>query len=170
MPDWFRPVYYASQRLSSAAEKNYLVTEHEALGMVYAVDKFWHYLLGNKFTFHVDHSALVYLVAKQDLHGKFARWMLILTEFKFTVIHMPGKEHAVADFLSLLEVDDLAEDLQGQFAGCRLICGHCSAYRLVQRNALTATNRIVSDRHNPRSAKEASSAKSAFPNYYWAAL
>ena len=94
VPDWFRPVYYASRRLSSA-EKNYSMTEREALGMVYAVNKFWHYLLGNKFTFHVDHSALVYLVAKQALHGKFARWMLILTEFEFTVIHMPSKEHAI---------------------------------------------------------------------------
>ena len=81
VPDWFRPVYYASRRLS-AAEKNYSVTEREALGMVYAVNKFRHYLLGNKFTFHVDHSALVYLVAKQALHGKFARWMIILTEFE----------------------------------------------------------------------------------------
>ena len=90
--DWFRPVYYASQRLSSA-KKNYSATE--ALGMVYSVNKFRNYLLGNKFTFHVDHSALVNLVAKQALHGKFARWMLILTEFEFTVIHMPGKEHVV---------------------------------------------------------------------------
>ena len=108
VPDWFWLVYYASQRLSSA-EKNYSVTEREALGMVYVVNKFRHYLLGNKFTFHVDHSALVYLVAKQALHGKFAPWMLILTEFEFTLIHMPGKEHTVADFLSRLETGDLAE-------------------------------------------------------------
>ena len=81
--------------------------------MVYAVTKFWHYLLGNKFFFHVDHSALVYLVNKQSLHDKFARWMLIFTEFDFTVVHMPGKMHAVADYLSWLEHDNLANYVHG---------------------------------------------------------
>ena len=99
---WYRLVFYASRGLSSA-EKNYSVTEREALGMIYSVTKFWHYLLGNKFVFHVDHSALLYLVAKQALHGKIARWMLILTKFEFTVIHTPGSTHAVADYLSRLE-------------------------------------------------------------------
>ena len=40
--------------------------------MIYSMNKFRHYLLGNKFIFHVDHSALLYLVAKQTLHGKIA--------------------------------------------------------------------------------------------------
>lgn len=57
---WFHPVYYASRRLSTA-EKNYSV-QRECLGMVYSVHKFRHYLLGQRFFFHVDHSALLYLV------------------------------------------------------------------------------------------------------------
>jgi hypothetical protein len=32
--------------------------------MVYALHKFRHYMLGNKFTFFVDHTTLVYLVNK----------------------------------------------------------------------------------------------------------
>ena len=67
----YRPVYYASRRLS-AAEKNYSTTEREALGMIYSINKFRHYLLGQKFTFHVDHSALLYLVNKQALTGHLA--------------------------------------------------------------------------------------------------
>ena len=74
---WFRPVYYASRRLSKA-ERNYSTTEREALGMIYSVTKFRHYLLGNRSTFHVDHSALLYLVNKPELTGKLARWMLLL--------------------------------------------------------------------------------------------
>ena len=36
---WFRPIYYASKMLIPV-EKNYTVTEREALGMVYALRKF----------------------------------------------------------------------------------------------------------------------------------
>ena len=83
-PNWYRPVFYASQRLS-ATEKNYSTTKREALGMVYNINKLWHYLFGRKFTFHVDHSAILYLVNKQALTGRLARWMLLLQEFDFQI-------------------------------------------------------------------------------------
>ena len=70
-PNWYQPVYYASRHLS-AVEKNYSTTEREALGMIYNISKFRHYLLGQKFTFHVDHSALLYVVNKQALTGRLA--------------------------------------------------------------------------------------------------
>ena len=67
-PKWYRPVYYASRKLSKV-ERNYSRTEREALGMVYNVTKYRHYLLGRKFSFHVDHSTLLYLVPKAALTG-----------------------------------------------------------------------------------------------------
>ena len=72
MPNWYRPVYYASRKLSKI-ECNYSTMEQEALGMIYNVNKFWHYVLWQKFTFHVDHTALLYLVGKQTLTRKLAR-------------------------------------------------------------------------------------------------
>ena len=51
---WFRPIYYAS-RVLTIAEQNYIVTEKEAFGMIFALKKFRHYLLANKVIFHVDH-------------------------------------------------------------------------------------------------------------------
>jgi hypothetical protein len=97
-----RPVDYASRRVSKA-EHNYSTTEREALGMIYSVTKFHHYLLGKPFTFHVDHSALVYLVSKASLTGKLARWTLLLQEYEFDIVHQPSAQHAVVDYLSRLE-------------------------------------------------------------------
>ena len=93
---WFRPVYYASLRLSKA-EHNYNTWERGALGMIYSVQKVRHYLLGNNFTFHVDHLAPLYLVKKQSVTGKLARWMLLFQEFDSDIVHTLGSQHAVAD-------------------------------------------------------------------------
>ena len=74
--------------------------EPEGLGMVYSVTNYRHYLLVRKFSFHVDHSMLIYLVSKASLTGNFARWTLLLQEFEFDNVHRLGVQHAVADYLS----------------------------------------------------------------------
>ncbi len=53
-----------SSKLFNYVEQNYTTTTKKALAMVYALHKFRHYLLGNKFTFFVDHMVLTYLVNK----------------------------------------------------------------------------------------------------------
>ena len=78
-PNWYRRVYYASRKLSTV-ERNYSKIERKVIGMIYSINKFRHYLLGRKFKFHVDHSTLSYLVSKQELTGKLARWTLLLQE------------------------------------------------------------------------------------------
>jgi hypothetical protein len=71
--------------------------------MIYSVTKFRHYLLGKKFTFHVNHSVLVYLVSKASLTGNLAQWTLLLQEYEFNIVHRPGVQHVVANYLSRLE-------------------------------------------------------------------
>lgn len=62
------PIAFASRKLSKA-EKNYSTTEHKGLAMVYALQKFRHYLLGEHFKMYIDHFALKYLVTKPVLGG-----------------------------------------------------------------------------------------------------
>ena len=50
------PIAFAGRKLSTA-EKNYTTTEREGLAMVYALQKFRHYLLGSHFKMFTDHSA-----------------------------------------------------------------------------------------------------------------
>ncbi len=58
-----QPIVYASELLNKV-KKNYNRTHKEGLTMVFALHKFRHYLLGNKFVLYVDHMALIYLVNK----------------------------------------------------------------------------------------------------------
>jgi hypothetical protein len=57
------PLALASRKLSTI-EINYTTTEREGLAMVYALQKFRHYLLGGNFKMFTDHSVLKYLVNK----------------------------------------------------------------------------------------------------------
>jgi hypothetical protein len=50
------PLAFASRKLSTT-EINYTTTEREGLAMVYALQKFHHYLLGGHFKMFTDHSA-----------------------------------------------------------------------------------------------------------------
>jgi hypothetical protein len=60
-------------RLLNSIERNYTIIEREALAMVYALHKFKHYILGNRFVFYVDHSALVYLVNKPQVSSRITK-------------------------------------------------------------------------------------------------
>jgi len=97
-----RPIYYAN-RLMNSAKKNYTTTEKEILAMIYVVKKFRHYLLGNNFTFFVDHQALLYLVNKPIVTSQIARWLLLLQKIDFKVIFKPSRVHFLPDhYLELI--------------------------------------------------------------------
>ena len=70
------PIVYSSRKLNKA-ERNYSTTEREALGMVFALQKYRYYLLANPFIFYTDHQALKYLVNKQIHHGRIFQWLLL---------------------------------------------------------------------------------------------
>ncbi len=94
-----KPIYYAN-RLMNNAEINYITIEKEALAMIYAIEKFRHYLHGNNFVFYVDYQALLYLVNKPVVTSQIARWFLLLQEFDFKVVYKPSRIHFVLDHLS----------------------------------------------------------------------
>ncbi len=70
--------------------------------MVYTFHKYRHYLLGNKFTFYVDHMALVYLVNKPQVFGKLVSWLLLFIEYDFKIVHKPSRSHLMANALNRL--------------------------------------------------------------------
>ena len=64
----YHPIAFARRKLSDS-EQNYNMAKRETLAMVYALQKFKHYLLGKHFNMFTDHSALKYLVNKLVLGG-----------------------------------------------------------------------------------------------------
>ncbi|GJZ03116.1 reverse transcriptase domain-containing protein [Tanacetum coccineum] len=61
----FQPIHYASKTMTEA-QIHYTTTEKEMLAVVYAFEKFWPYLVLSKSIVYTDHSALKYLMNKQD--------------------------------------------------------------------------------------------------------
>ena len=57
------------------------MSDWEALAIVYAVKKFWHCLLGNKFQFPIDHHALFHMVNQPIILGQIACSIMLVMEF-----------------------------------------------------------------------------------------
>ncbi|GJR46090.1 reverse transcriptase domain-containing protein [Tanacetum coccineum] len=85
------------------AQAHYTTTEKELLAVVYAFEKFRPYLVLSKTIVYTDHSALKYLLAKQDAKPRLLRWILILKEFDVIIRDKKGAENLAADHLSRLE-------------------------------------------------------------------
>ncbi|RVW25890.1 Retrovirus-related Pol polyprotein from transposon opus [Vitis vinifera] len=96
-------IYYASKTLNEA-QRNYTTTEKELLVVVFALDKFCAYLVGSFIIVFTDHSALKYLLTKQDAKARLIRCILLLQEFDLQIRDKKGVENVVADHLSRLAI------------------------------------------------------------------
>ncbi|GJZ38742.1 reverse transcriptase domain-containing protein [Tanacetum coccineum] len=68
----FQPIHYASKTMTEA-QIHYTTTEKEMLAVVYAFEKFRPYLVLSKSIVYTDHSALKYLLSKQDAKPRLLR-------------------------------------------------------------------------------------------------
>lgn len=102
-----RIISYASKSLSEL-EKTYPPIEKEALGIVWAVERFKHYLLGITFELETDHRPLETLFSTTSRPtARIERWLLRIQAFRFKVVYRKGSAN-LADCLSRMaaHVDD----------------------------------------------------------------
>ncbi len=109
-------------RLNNATESRYSLYKGECLATVWAIAHFKCYLFGTQFTLINDHQLLKWLMESGKLMGKLARWVLILQEYDFQVVHRPGVANLDANALArrmILELDGMARLMRN---GARLAC------------------------------------------------
>ena len=103
----WRPVAYAPRAMSDT-EQCYSQIEKEALGLVWACEKFSDYIIGRPIHLETDHKPLVPLLSKtylDRLPPRIVRFRLCLMRFNYTISHVPGKMLYTADTLSHAPVD-----------------------------------------------------------------
>ena len=94
-----RPVCYVSRALSETEQK-YSVTEKEALGLVFCIDK-WHvYLYHTEFDVIVDHNPLKFIFkTRTRASPRIERWQMKLQSYRFNIMYKQGSDN-IADFMS----------------------------------------------------------------------
>ena len=90
-------------RTLTKSERNYSTTCKELLALVYFLQHFHCYLLGQPFMVRTDHTALTWLQQFKHPEGQLARWLEQSQEFEFQTEHRPGKQHCNADGPSRLQ-------------------------------------------------------------------
>jgi hypothetical protein len=104
-----RVVAYASKGLTSAQRKFHPM-EGECYALIWGIMHFKQYLHRNHFVLRTDHKPLEWLVTVSNVHGRRGRWIDMLQDFSFKILHRPGMKHTNVDALSRNPVGEAADD------------------------------------------------------------
>jgi hypothetical protein len=112
-----RVVAYASKGLTSAQRKFHPM-EGECYALIWGIMHFRQYLHRNHFTLRTDHKPLEWLAIVSDADGRTGRWIDMLQDFSFKILHRPGLKHMNVNALSrnlvgqTTDDDDFSEEIQ----------------------------------------------------------
>ena len=96
----------ASRTLNNA-ETNYSTTKKECLAIVWGVQVFRPFLVATHFEILTDHYALQWLRSMKSTSAILHRWAAALEDYRFTILHRPGKLQGHVDALSRLPTENL---------------------------------------------------------------
>jgi hypothetical protein len=102
-------IAYASKALTDVQRKFHPM-EGECYALIWGILHFRQYLHRTHFTLRTDHKPLEWLATVSDAHGRRGRWIDLLQDFSFKIVHRPGMWHANADALSRNPVGQAVDD------------------------------------------------------------
>jgi transposase InsO family protein len=94
----FHPVAFESRKLT-LPERSYPPHLLELLAVVHALKTLRPYLLDKPFELHTDNASLQWLQQQRHVSHHQARWLNLLAEYQYRVVHIPGRTNP-ADFLT----------------------------------------------------------------------
>jgi hypothetical protein len=104
-----RVIAYASKALT-VVQRKFHPMEGECYALIWGILHFRQYLHQTHFTLRTDHKPLEWLAIVLDAHGRRGRWIDMLQDFNFKIMHRPGMRHTNANALSRNPVGQAADD------------------------------------------------------------
>ena len=94
-----RPICFGAKKLPNSAKK-YSPNKGELSAIVHFIKQWRYYLQFRHFILRTDHSSLTSLKHMTAPDGQVSRWLDVVANYDFTVLHRAGKKHGNADALS----------------------------------------------------------------------
>lgn len=91
------PIGFVSKTFNPV-QRRWSVPEREAYAIYEGIRQFAYTLRDAPFTLHTDHKNLTYI--RDSGSPKVLRWKLELMEYSFNLVHVPGVDNDIADYMS----------------------------------------------------------------------
>ncbi len=104
-----RVIVYASKSLTEA-QRRFHPMEGECYTLIWGVMHFRQYLHMKHFILRTDHKPLEWLATVSDAHGRRGRWVGMLQDFSFKIVHRPGLRHTNVNALNRNPIGSVADD------------------------------------------------------------
>ena len=101
----WKPVSFASSKLSRT-QRAWAIIEREAYAVVWAMQKFRHWIFGSTIYIYSDHNPLTYLTNNAPKNAKLMRWALSSADQDIIFRYKSSEKNAAADALTRLMPDN----------------------------------------------------------------
>ena len=116
-PDNKKFIKFCSRSLHKS-EKNYPACKRELLAIIFGLQKFENFILGERIILFTDNKPLSYIFSQKYLNSLQYSWLKTLLTFDLDICYCPGKVNLLPDLLSRLSPDALKGEVTQTAPSC----------------------------------------------------